>query len=108
MVLTKLFFHAPPLRCILTTSLLTSQSKYQPPSTSDQLAISATLQAQHSSFIALANKTATLDAELQKIKTTYRQLWRAKTGSARDPFNEQDRSSGTTSEFGLEGLKIGV
>ncbi|RDB25891.1 Nucleoporin nup45 [Hypsizygus marmoreus] len=56
--------------------------------------ISATLQAQHATFLALANKTAALDAELQKIKTMYTQLWRAKTGSVRDPFNDLDRTSG--------------
>lgn len=62
---------------------------------------------QHSSFVALASKTAALDAELEKIKATYRQLWRARTGSARDPFNEVDRGvSEGVSEFGLDGLKI--
>ncbi|KAJ3491770.1 hypothetical protein NLI96_g471 [Meripilus lineatus] len=64
--------------------------------------ITSTLGAQHSSFVALANKTAALDAELQKIKTLYTQLWRAKTGSMRDPFNELDRGSGK--EFGMESL----
>lgn len=67
-------------------------------------AISATLQAQHASFVALANKTAAMDAELQKLKATYTQLWRAKTGSARDPFSDLDR--GSAGEFGLEGLNI--
>ena len=66
------------------------------------LAISTTLEAQHASFIALANKTAALDASLQKVKAIYTQLWRAKTGSMRDPFNELDRGAG--GEFGLEGL----
>ncbi len=65
-------------------------------------AISSTLQAQHATFVALASKTAALDAELQKIKALYTQLWRAKTGSRRDPFNELDRGSGV--EFGLDGL----
>ncbi|KAI0067291.1 hypothetical protein BV25DRAFT_1819618 [Artomyces pyxidatus] len=64
--------------------------------------ISTTLEAQHASFIALANKTAALDADLQKLKVLYTQLWRAKTGSMRDPFNELDR--GTGGEFGLDGL----
>jgi hypothetical protein len=54
-------------------------------------AITATLQAQNSTFISLAGKTAELDAELQKIKSVYRELWRSHTGSARDPFNEIDR-----------------
>ncbi|KAI0342664.1 hypothetical protein BDW22DRAFT_1484251 [Trametopsis cervina] len=65
-------------------------------------AIASTLQAQHAIFVALANKTAALDAELQKIKALYTQLWRAKTGSRRDPFNELDR--GTGGEFGLDSL----
>ncbi|ETW83407.1 hypothetical protein HETIRDRAFT_157916 [Heterobasidion irregulare TC 32-1] len=65
-------------------------------------AISTTLEAQHASFIALANKTAALDASLQKVKAIYTQLWRTKTGSMRDPFNELDRGAG--GEFGLEGL----
>ncbi|KAI0696902.1 hypothetical protein BC835DRAFT_1340107 [Cytidiella melzeri] len=65
-------------------------------------AISSTLQAQHAIFVSLASKTAVLDAELQKIKTLYTQLWRAKTGSRRDPFNELDR--GTGADFGMDGL----
>ncbi|KZT01405.1 uncharacterized protein LAESUDRAFT_731265 [Laetiporus sulphureus 93-53] len=73
-----------------------AQSQYTPQ------AISSTLEAQHATFIALASKTAALDAELQKIKALYTQLWRAKTNSMRDPFNELDRS--TVGEFGLEGL----
>jgi len=64
--------------------------------------IASTLQAQHATFVALANKTAVIDAELQKIKALYTQLWRARTGSMRDPFNELDR--GTGKDFGLEGL----
>lgn len=65
-------------------------------------AISSTLEAQHTTFVALASKTAALDAELQKIKALYTQLWRAKTGSMRDPFNELDRGGG--GDFGLESL----
>lgn len=67
-------------------------------------AISSTLQAQYATFVALANKTAVIDAELQKIKALYTQLWRARTGSMRDPFNELDR--GTGKDFGLEGLSV--
>ena len=52
--------------------------------------------------MALASKTAALDVELQKIKVLYIQLWRAKTGSRRDPFNELDRGIGE--EFGMNGL----
>jgi len=64
-------------------------------------AIVSTLEAQHTTFMALANKTAAVDAELQKIKILYTQLWRARTGSMRDPFNDLDRASG---DFGLESL----
>ncbi|KAH9831611.1 uncharacterized protein C8Q71DRAFT_781639 [Rhodofomes roseus] len=66
-------------------------------------AISTTLGAQHATFVALASKTAALNAELQKIKMLYTQLWRQKTGSMRDPFNELDR--GSTAEFGLESIR---
>lgn len=43
-----------------------------------------------------------LDADLQKLKALYTQLWRAKTGSMRDPFNQLDRGGG--GEFGVESL----
>jgi len=66
--------------------------------------IASTLQAQYATFVALANKTAVIDAELQKIKALYTQLWRARTGSMRDPFNALDR--GTGKDFGLEGLSV--
>lgn len=52
--------------------------------------------------MALAAKAAAVDAELQKLRTLYTQLWRAKTGSVRDPFNELDR--GADVGFGLESL----
>jgi nucleoporin p58/p45 len=66
------------------------------------LAITATLEAQNTSFIALANKIAALDTDLQRLKALYTQLWRAKTGSMRDPFSQLDRGSG--GEFGVESL----
>lgn len=68
--------------------------------------ITSTLQVQHASFVALASKAAALDAEMQKLKATYRQLWRARTGSARDPFNELDRGTLGGGEFGLDGLSV--
>ncbi|KAF9041966.1 hypothetical protein BDZ89DRAFT_981045 [Hymenopellis radicata] len=74
--------------------------------------ITATLQAQHSIFLALASKTAVLDAELQKIKGLYTQLWRTKTGSVRDPFNELDtdrnvgNGSGKNGDLGLSRLSV--
>lgn len=65
-------------------------------------AITATLEAQNTSFVALANKIAALDTDLQRLKVLYTQLWRAKTGSMRDPFSQLDRGSG--GEFGVESL----
>jgi len=65
-------------------------------------AIPVTLEAQNTSFVALANKIAGLDTDLQRLKTLYTQLWRAKTGSMRDPFSQLDRGSG--GEFGMESL----
>ncbi|RDX57144.1 hypothetical protein OH76DRAFT_1476596 [Lentinus brumalis] len=73
-----------------------SQPQYTPQ------AIVTTLEAQHATFMALATKAAALDAELQKLRTLYTQLWRAKTGSMRDPFNDLDRGNGV--DFGLESL----
>ncbi|EIM91368.1 uncharacterized protein STEHIDRAFT_91464 [Stereum hirsutum FP-91666 SS1] len=64
--------------------------------------INSTLQAQHDSFMALANRVASINADVQRIKAIYTQLWRQKTGSMRDPFNELDRGSG--GDFGLEGI----
>ena len=52
--------------------------------------------------MALATKAAALDADLQKIKRLYTQLWREKVGSMRDPFNDIDR--GVDSDYGLESL----
>ncbi|KAH8101011.1 hypothetical protein BXZ70DRAFT_937097 [Cristinia sonorae] len=80
-------------------SSIASQSQVTPQ------AITTTLEAQHTTFITLASRTAAVDAELQKVKSLYTQLWRAKTGSVRDPFNDLDRGAGN--EFGLEGLSTG-
>lgn len=68
--------------------------------------ISATLQAQHATFLSLAGKTAALDADLQKIKTLYTQLWRSKTGSVRDPFNELDRMLESGGDYGMGDLNV--
>ncbi|KAG9314825.1 hypothetical protein JVU11DRAFT_3918 [Chiua virens] len=65
--------------------------------------IASTLQTQHATFVSLAAKTAAADAELQKVKALYTQLWRAKTGSMRDPFNDLDRGSG--GDFGMDPLR---
>lgn len=78
---------------------LTANHAHQSPQ-----AITATLQAQHSTFITLANKTALLHAELEKIKHLYTQLWRARTGSVRDPFSDVDRAAG--GDFGLSSMQV--
>ena len=96
---------------------LTNQTQYTPQGGSFSLlslliygvlGLAATLQAQHTTFLALAARTATLDAELQKIKALYTQLWRAKTGSVRDPFNEldMDQSISSSTTLGLSGMQI--
>ncbi|KAI0319523.1 hypothetical protein OF83DRAFT_1109880 [Amylostereum chailletii] len=66
--------------------------------------IVTTLEAQNASFIALANKVAAIDTDLQRLKAVYTQLWRSRTGSMRDPFNELDRGAG--GEFGVESLYV--
>ncbi|PBL03583.1 hypothetical protein ARMGADRAFT_952591 [Armillaria gallica] len=83
-------------------SSMAHQSQYTPHG------ISTTLQAQHATFLALASKTAVLDAELQKIKGLYTQLWRSRTGSVRDPFNEldMDKNIAKGSDLGLSGLSV--
>jgi nucleoporin p58/p45 len=68
--------------------------------------ISATLQVQHGTFLSLASKTAAVDAELQKIKAVYTQLWRSKTGSVRDPFNDNVKRSETPADFDLSSLTV--
>ena len=68
--------------------------------------ISATLHVQHGSFLSLASKTAAVDAELQKIIALYTQLWRSKTGSVRDPFNENVKRSETPGDFDLSSLTV--
>ena len=44
------------------------------------------MQAQHATFLALADRTAELHNELEQMKAAYRELWRLKTGSKQDPF----------------------
>ncbi|KIK10221.1 hypothetical protein K443DRAFT_670846 [Laccaria amethystina LaAM-08-1] len=68
--------------------------------------IVATLQAQHATFLALASKTAAIDAELQKVKALYTQLWRAKTGSVRDPFAGYDKPVDSNSDLGMGSLHV--
>ncbi|KAM6504315.1 hypothetical protein JOM56_001258 [Amanita muscaria] len=68
--------------------------------------IAAALQAQHQTFLALASKAAILDSDLQKVKALYTQLWRQKTGSMRDPFDELDKNAATELEF--EALPMNV
>ncbi|KAF7336840.1 hypothetical protein MVEN_02120100 [Mycena venus] len=78
----------------------TQSSQYTPQG------IHATLQAQHATFLALAAKTAAVDAQLAKIKQIYTQLWRAKTGSRRDPFEERARAGEEGEDLGLGGLSV--
>ena len=70
-----------------------------------RLGIAATLQAQNGTFLALASQTAALETELQKIKPVYTQLWRTKTGSARDPFDEVDQYAENPNDFGFGSLR---
>ena len=67
-------------------------------------AIASMLQAQHGVFVSIAAKTATVDAESQKLKSLHMPFWRTKTGSMRDPFNSLDR--GTGGDFGMESLQV--
>ncbi|CAK5268322.1 unnamed protein product [Mycena citricolor] len=64
-------------------------------------AIQATLQAQNETFLALAAKTAALDAQLQRIKQVYSQLYRMRTGSHRDPFEGGERGDLGIGSLGL-------
>ena len=57
-------------------------------------------------FITLASQTAAVDAELQKIKALYTQLWRARTGSVRDPFGDVVKSNDKNGDFGLSQLDV--
>ena len=70
------------------------------------LGIAATMQSQYATFISLASKTAAVDAELQKIKALYTQLWRAKTGSVRDPFGDVVKSAEKNGDFGFSQLNV--
>jgi nucleoporin p58/p45 len=78
-------------------------SELIPPCTT---AIASTLQVQHETFFTLASKTATVDAELQKIKALYTTLWRARTGSARDPFEDGVGPEGEGSWENMHGLSL--
>ena len=69
--------------------------------------IVTTLQTQHATFLALASKTAALDAEIQRIKAIYTQLWRSKTGSVRDPFTA-GAGGETGMELGMSSLNLSV
>jgi len=69
------------------------------------LGIATTLQAQNTTFLALASQTAVLETELHKIKTVYTQFWRANMGSARDPFDEVDRFA-DLDDLGFGSLRV--
>ncbi|KAH9928379.1 uncharacterized protein B0H18DRAFT_1001052 [Fomitopsis serialis] len=51
---------------------------------------------------AAAQSQQTPQSITSTLEMLYTQLWRAKTGSMRDPFNELDR--GSTADFGLESI----
>jgi nucleoporin p58/p45 len=66
----------------------------QPAQPSPQVIANA-LRAQHTSFMALAARTAEIDAAVQRHKTAYIARWRAQTGSARDPFTVGSKEDDT-------------
>ncbi|CCA72852.1 hypothetical protein PIIN_06788 [Serendipita indica DSM 11827] len=49
-------------------------------------AITTTLQSQHASFIALAAKVAEIEGSFEDVKLQFATLYKARTGSALDPF----------------------
>ena len=55
------------------------------------LAILPTLKAQHTATLQLASRLASLEGNITELKDEYRDLWRDKTGSVRDPFIERRR-----------------
>lgn len=54
-------------------------------------AILPTLRAQHAATLQLASRLSTLEHGTTELKDEYRDLWREKTGSVRDPFIERRR-----------------
>lgn len=54
-------------------------------------AILPTLRAQHAATLQLASKLSSLEHSTTELKDEYRDLWREKTGSVRDPFIERRR-----------------
>jgi nucleoporin p58/p45 len=50
-------------------------------------AITTTLQSQHASFIALAARVAEVEASMDEVKQQFSTLYKARTGSALDPFS---------------------
>ena len=59
--------------------------------TGSALAILPTLKAQHTATLQLASRLASLEGNITELKDEYRDLWRDKTGSVRDPFIERRR-----------------
>lgn len=54
-------------------------------------AILPTLKAQHSATLQLAGKVSSLEGNVTELRDEYRDLWRERTGSVRDPFIERRR-----------------
>ena len=50
-----------------------------------------TLRAQHSATLQLASRLSQLEQSIGELKAEYRDLWRERTGSVRDPFIERRR-----------------
>ena len=59
--------------------------------TGSALDILPTLKAQHTATLQLASRLASLEGNITELKDEYRDLWRDKTGSVRDPFIERRR-----------------
>jgi nucleoporin p58/p45 len=54
-------------------------------------AILPTLKAQHAATLQLAGKLSSLEGSVTELRDEYRDLWRERTGSVRDPFIERRR-----------------
>ena len=70
-----------------SSSSLTSSSS----SSSSVQSILPTLRSQHSATLQLAARLSSLEAGTGELKDEYRALWRERTGSVRDPFEERRR-----------------
>jgi hypothetical protein len=67
-------------------------------------AVVATLQTQHATAVSLAARVAAAEQELEKVRALYVQLWRARTGSVRDPFDGGEVGAGAAPGLGASVL----